>query len=150
MKIRQAEVADIEAMSLLLDQLFSIEQDFSPDKDKQDRGLRLLLESEDAVAFVAEEEARVIGMATLQILISTAEGGRVGLIEDVVVDTGYRGRGVGNTLLSHLLQWAEKNGLKRVQLLADCENQPALDFYQKEGWTLTCLQALKKGLSNLS
>jgi ribosomal protein S18 acetylase RimI-like enzyme len=148
MKIRQAEVADIEAMSHLLDQLFSIEQDFSPDKDKQDRGLRLLFESEDAVAFVAEEDTRVIGMATLQTLISTAEGGRVGLIEDVVVDTDCRGRGVGKTLLSHLAQWAEKNGMKRIQLLADCDNQPALDFYQKEGWTLTSLKALKMGFSH--
>jgi ribosomal protein S18 acetylase RimI-like enzyme len=148
MKIRQAVVADIEAMSLLLNQLFSIEQDFTPDKEKQDRGLRLLLESTDAVAFVAEEESKILGMATLQTLISTAEGGRVGLIEDVVVDESCRGRGIGKSLLSQLLQWAEESGLKRVQLLADCDNQPALDFYQKEGWTLTSLKALKMGLSN--
>jgi ribosomal protein S18 acetylase RimI-like enzyme len=148
MKIRQAEAADIEAMSLLLDHLFSIEQDFTPDKEKQDRGLRLVLESTDAVAFVAEEESKILGMATLQTLISTAEGGRVGLIEDVVVDESCRGRGIGKSLLSQLLQWAEESGLKRVQLLADCDNQPALDFYQKEGWTLTSLKALKMGLSH--
>jgi N-acetylglutamate synthase-like GNAT family acetyltransferase len=35
MKIRQATVEDIDAMSMLLDQLFSIEQDFTPDKTKQ-------------------------------------------------------------------------------------------------------------------
>ncbi|PVV27164.1 MAG: GNAT family N-acetyltransferase, partial [gamma proteobacterium symbiont of Ctena orbiculata] len=34
MNIRQATAADIDAMSILLDQLFTIEQDFTPDKAK--------------------------------------------------------------------------------------------------------------------
>lgn len=144
MKIRKAVPADIDAMSMLLAQLFSIEQDFRPDNTKQRSGLEKLLAAPDAYAIVAEEQGAVVGMASLQLLISTAEGGRCGLIEDVVVDEPCRGRGVGNALMSHLLQWAGGKGLTRLQLLADRENQPALGFYQGLGWSVTNLTALRR------
>ena len=131
-------------MSLLLDQLFTIEQDFTPDREKQRRGLQLLIDSPGALVVVAEEGNEIAGMATLQLVVSTAEGGRAGLIEDVVVGEFYRGRGVGHSLMDHLLSWAKKQGAMRVQLLADRDNQPALDFYRKEGWLQTSLVALRK------
>ncbi|MBT2971112.1 MAG: GNAT family N-acetyltransferase [Candidatus Thiodiazotropha sp. (ex Ctena orbiculata)] len=144
MKIRQATAADIDTMSMLLGQLFSIEQDFTPDHMKQRTGLEKLLAMQDAYLVVAEDEDEVVGMATLQLLISTAEGGRCGLIEDLVVSESYRGRGIGQALLEHLIQWADKKGLTRLQLLADRDNQSALAFYKKQGWSTTKLIALRK------
>ncbi|MCU7845131.1 MAG: GNAT family N-acetyltransferase [Candidatus Thiodiazotropha sp. (ex Monitilora ramsayi)] len=147
MNIRQATATDIDAMSLLLDQLFTIEQDFSPDREKQRRGLQLLIDSPGALVVVAEEGDEIAGMATLQLVVSTAEGGRSGVIEDVVVSEPYRGGGIGHKLMDHLLSWAESQGATRMQLLADRDNQPALDFYQKQGWSLTRLVALRKSFS---
>ncbi|MET0072492.1 MAG: GNAT family N-acetyltransferase [Candidatus Thiodiazotropha sp.] len=144
MKIRQATAADIDTLSALLDQLFSIEQDFAPDHMKQRVGLEALLAVPDAYVAVADDDGEVVGMATLQVLISTAEGGRCGLIEDLVVSESYRGRGIGRALMDHLIRWADNNGLTRLQLLADRDNQPALAFYKKQGWSTTRLIALKK------
>jgi GNAT superfamily N-acetyltransferase len=144
--IRQATPEDIEAMSMLLAQLFTIEQDFTPDHSKQRRGLEMLLAASDAYAVVAELEGEVVGMATLQVLISSAEGGFCGLIEDVVVNESCRGRGVGRILMAHLFEWAAKRGLTRLQLLADRLNQPALMFYQSQGWSVTNSIALKRQL----
>ncbi|MES9971675.1 MAG: GNAT family N-acetyltransferase [Candidatus Thiodiazotropha sp.] len=144
MKIRQATAADFDAMSNLLDQLFTIEQDFIPDKRKQRAGLELLLQTTTAYLVVAELETEVVGMATLQRVISTAEGGYAGLVEDVVVSESHRGEGIGQALMKHLMDWAIGKGLKRVQLLADRDNPAALDFYQKQGWSETRLVALKK------
>jgi GNAT superfamily N-acetyltransferase len=137
---------DIDTMSMLLDQLFSIEQDFTPDYSKQRHGLEKLLAASDAYVVVAEDQGKVVGMATLQVLISTAEGGLCGLIEDVVVSESNRGRGIGQALMDHLIQWAHKKGLSRLQLLADRENQPALVFYQSHGWLATNMIALKRQL----
>ena len=83
-------------------------------------------------------------MATLQVVISTAEGGPAGLIEDVVVGESHRGCGLGQALMDHLVAWAGERGLTRLQLLADRDNRPALDFYRKQGWTMTSLIALRK------
>jgi ribosomal protein S18 acetylase RimI-like enzyme len=142
--IRQATSLDVAQMVLLLQQLFIIEQDFIPDPEKQRRGLELLLESPQAHLFLAEQAGRIVGMLTVQILISTAEGGPVGLVEDVVVHQAHRGQGVGVAMLEHLRQWSVCKGLSRLQLLADRNNVRALDFYQRNGWTLTGLLGLRQ------
>ncbi len=94
-KIRPARRADLAAMVALLQALFAIEDDFTPDPERQCQGLARLLEGcgKQRCILVAEARDRVIGMATLQMLISTAQGGPVGLVEDVVVQEDCRGRG---------------------------------------------------------
>jgi GNAT superfamily N-acetyltransferase len=144
-KIRPAIQTDIDAMSQLLSQLFTIETDYVPDEDKQRRGLQMLLDALGAYVLVVEEQGSIIGMATVQVLVSTAEGGHVGLVEDVVVDKEYRGRGVGAALLDQLTVWAEDNGLTRLQLAADRDNSGALQFYAAKGWMRTNLGLLRFG-----
>jgi GNAT superfamily N-acetyltransferase len=143
-KIRPALHSDIEVLLHLLEALFSIEQDFTPDREKQQRGLEMMLQAPQAYVVVAEHGGEIAGMATLQLLISTAEGAPSGLIEDVVVRDSHRGQGVGEALMKHLSTWAEKMGATRLQLLADRDNQPALAFYRKQGWLTTSLIALRK------
>lgn len=143
LSIRLAEESDIGGMSLLLSQLFSIESDFVPDDERQRRGLRLLLASQGASILVAEERGRVIGMASMQILISTAQGGRVGQVEDVVVEQGRRGKGIGAALLKRMQGLAQEQGLSRLQLAADRDNGGALGFYAREGWNQTSLVVLR-------
>jgi ribosomal protein S18 acetylase RimI-like enzyme len=142
--IRHANTQDVSAMCHLLEQLFAIEQDFESDPDKQRRGLTLLLGSTHARLFVAEQERQVVGMLTVQLLVSTAEGGMVGMVEDVAVDERCRGQGIGKALLQHLEAWAQKTGLLRLQLLADSNNHPAMSFYEKCGWLTTDLIALRR------
>ena len=131
-------------MRRLLEQLFAIEQDFVPDPEKQQRGLALLLDSTKSRIFVAEQAGRIVGMLTVQLLISTAEGGTAGLVEDVVVDEAYRDRGIGKALLQHLEAWAIQTGTTRLQLLADRNNHSALGFYEKQGWSATGLIGLRR------
>jgi len=142
-QIRHADTADIPALVGLLRQLFSIEQDFEPDPDKQARGLALLLDSSQAQVFVAEQAGRVVGMLSVQVLVSTAQGGPVGLVEDVVVDAACRGRGIGEAMLGRLRQWAVQRGLSRLQLLADRDNGRALAFYRRQGWATSGMLGLR-------
>jgi GNAT superfamily N-acetyltransferase len=133
-------------MTVLLAELFSIESDFTPDVEKQIRGLSVLVAGPPgrSCVLVAEERGMVVGMATVQTLISTAEGGRVGLVEDVVVQRDVRGRGIGTQLIAAIVDWARLHGLTRLQLLADRDNQPALDFYASGNWERTRLICLRR------
>jgi GNAT superfamily N-acetyltransferase len=143
--IRPATAADLDALVRLLHVLFSIEADFRPDPARQRRGLALLLaDPQRAAVLVAERSGAVIGMATAQLVISTAEGGPSALVEDVVVDERERGTGVGRRLLDALEAWASAQGASRLQLLADRENAPALRFYERLGWRGTQLIALRR------
>lgn len=134
--------ADIPELIELLAVLFAIEQDFSPDPDKQRRGLAALLASPTGhIAIARDATARAVGMATVQLVISTAEGAPSAWIEDVVVREDFRARGLGRTLLDAVLAWARTQGAVRAQLLADLDNAPALAFYERVGWQPTRLGA---------
>jgi ribosomal protein S18 acetylase RimI-like enzyme len=136
--IRRAESSDISGMTELLRILFSIETDFSFDKATQQRGLEMMLSNDSKrCVMVAEYRGQIVGMCTVQILVSTAEGGIAALIEDLVVDGNWRGRGIGRKLLSDVRAWAVERGVRRIQLLADRNNEGALGFYRKMGWTQT-------------
>ncbi len=144
--IRTATSADIPQLVALLNALFAIEADFYFDPDKQTHGLNLLLASAKDRIFVAAslKDNKVLGLCTVQTLISTAEGGPVGLLEDLIVAANFRHQGIGAKLLAEAVNWAECQGLKRLQLLADKNNGAALDFYQKQGWQATQLVCLRK------
>lgn len=141
---RQASTTDIPFLILLLKELFEIEKDFIFDENKQRRGLELLLANNKDCIMVAEHNSEVIGMCTVLIIISTAEGGYVGLVEDMVVKKAYARKNVGRQLLTAIEQWAQSQGLTRLQLLADKNNQPALAFYEKMAWQHTQLIGLRK------
>ena len=144
--IRTAKPSDIPKLVGLLKELFIIEADFDFDQEKQACGLNLLLKSEKDCIFVAQllNDNKVLGMCTVQTLISTAEGGAVGLLEDLIVAADFRHQGIGAKLLAEAVNWAECQGLKRLQLLADKNNLPALGFYEKQGWESTQLVCLRK------
>ena len=140
--IRHARADDTLAMAGLLGQLFAIEADFVADGQAQVRGLSLLLGAA-ACLLVADEDGMVVGMVSVQSLISTAEGGVVGLLEDLVVAEECRGRGIGSRLLHAALDWAQAQGMTRVQLLADHNNAKALQFYAKHSFHKTQLVCLR-------
>lgn len=142
--IRPARLADLPRLTELLQLLFAIEADFCGDPGRQRRGLELLLASENACLLVAEAAGEVVGMASGQVLISTAEGGPALLVEDVLVRPQWRGRGIGRKLLAAWAAWAEKRGISRLQLLADRDNAPALAFYDQLGWQTTRLICLRR------
>ncbi|PLX45907.1 MAG: GNAT family N-acetyltransferase [Deltaproteobacteria bacterium] len=142
---RPATEADASQMATLLSELFSIERDFTPERDKQLKGLLLLISAGDASkVFVAEDDGPVVGMVTGQILVSTAEGGPVALIEDLIVEKNSRGTGVGAHLLKEVEEWAKSKGASRLQLLAYKDNGPAEKFYKDSGWVKTNLICLRK------
>lgn len=146
--VRAAAHADLDRLAALLTALFSIEKDFVVDQTKQRRGLEMMLSSGQTCVLVAEANEKVVGMCTGQTTISTAEGKMALLVEDVVVEEGWRGQGIGGQLLEALKHWAHGLGIERLQLLADRNNQPALDFYQKIGWQNTKLICLRQRLGD--
>ena len=146
--IRQAQNHDIERMCDLLEQLYAIEADFSFEREKQIQGLTLLLqEYSRSRIFVAEINQHVIAMCSVQLVISTAEGGLSAWLEDVVVDAAHRQTGVAIELLASVEQWCRDHRILRIQLLADEHNHLAQKFYTQGQWQPTQLRAWRKILS---
>ncbi len=146
-EIAFATATDLPQLADLLAELFMLESDFTPDHGKQLRGLRTILD-EPALGrlFVLRVGGKVAGMANALITVSTAEGGRVLLLEDVIVSREHRSSGLGRQLVEHVLQWARKQGMTRVTLLADRDNQPALGFYRGLGFESSGMTVLRRKL----
>lgn len=144
--IRNAQPDDLETLVKLLQELFAVETDFNADANQQRKGISLLLDGcgKHRCLKVALVDDHVVGMCSAQALISTAEGGWVALVEDMVVSKPYRGTGVGRRLMEDIEMWAMQRGMTRLQLLADRTNFAALDFYDKMGWCPTQLICLRR------
>ena len=150
-KIEPAQRADIPHLAALLNDLFEVELDFTADASRQARGLELLI-SESAksdrqvIAVARDEHGQPVGMATGQIVISTAEGASSAWIEDVVVHAEHRRQGIGKQLLEFLSAWAKARGATRLQLVADQQNACAELFYAALGWQSTQLGVRRRSV----
>lgn len=142
-----ATEADLPAMADLLYELFTLESDFKPEREKQLRGLKLILDT-PAIGrlFVLRVDGRVVGMANALITVSTAQGAPVLLLEDVIVSRATRGGGLGRRLVEHVCDWARAQGMARVTLLADKDNAPALAFYDRLGFESSAMVVRRKPL----
>ena len=145
--IEPASSDDIPQLAELLSALFTQEADFRPDPARQVRGLRLIIEQPQVGRiFVARESGSIVGMVNLLFTVSTAEGGLVVLLEDLVVRPGHRGKGAGSALLRHAIDFAEANGFARITLLTDRVNEQAMRFYARHGFQLSAMVPMRLGL----
>jgi GNAT superfamily N-acetyltransferase len=148
-RIEPATLEDLPQLTDLLTDLFSLEGDFIPNRGKQMRGLRLILEQPSrGRIFVLREGDRIVGMINLLFTISTAEGGFVILLEDVVVHRDFRGQGYGDKLLSHAIDYARKKDFLRITLLTDRLNEEGQRFFKAHDFFVSKMIPMRLVLSH--
>ena len=140
----EARTEELPQLVSLLGMLFSEEAEFVADAAKQARALEAILsEPSLGTVFVAREGGRVIAMATLLYTVSTAEGGRVALFEDLVVLPERRGAGVGRRLVRYVIEEARRRGLLRLTLLTDMQNEGAQRLYRELGFGDSAMKPMR-------
>ena len=149
-KFDLAKAADLPRLVELLGMLFESEAEFSADAEKQRSALQAILaDPAKGKIFVAREGREAIAMASLLYTISTAEGGKAALFEDLVVAPEHRKRGIGEALLKHVVAEARAEGVLRVTLLTDMQNERAQAMYRRVGFVGSPMKPmrlkLKKG-----
>ena len=146
--IEQATLDDLPQLTELLTELFSMEGDFVPDPIRQSRGIRMILEQPSrGRIFTLKQNGTLIGMINLLFTISTAEGGSVILLEDLIIQKEYRSHGLGAKLLSYAIEYARKKDFKRITLLTDRLNADAQRFYKKHGFFESAMLPMRYVLS---
>ena len=147
-QIEQATLEDLPQLTDLLFDLFSMERDFEPNRAKQMRGLRLLLEQPNrGRIFVLRQGQYILGMINLLFTISTAEGGFVILLEDLVVHREFRRQGYGSRLLNYGIEYAKKKDFLRITLLTDRLNEQGQEFFKAHGFFVSKMIPLRHVLS---
>jgi GNAT superfamily N-acetyltransferase len=134
-KFEPAINKDLPQLVALLGQLFEQEAEFTPDSAKQEAALKLIFADPSlGRLYVARDGSRVVAMASLLFTVSTAEGGKAALFEDLVVRPDYRKQGIGARLLEYVIAQARAEGVLRMTLLTDMQNEQAQVLYRRLGF----------------
>jgi len=100
----------------------------------------LTVDSEDYTTFI-DNPQKVIFFAD----IDGKPAGQIKLVpwwnkfayaEELVVDTEFRGRGVGRALMTRAIEWAKHQNFPGITLETQDNNVPACTFYEKCGFVL--------------
>ena len=115
-----------------LQTLDSLRQASNIDKKTAEKIFDKINSNPDHIVAVAVIEEKIVGSTTL--LIETKfihNGGKVGHIEDVVIDKEYQRKGIREKIVVYLLRYAKDQGCYKTIL--DCVDE-VKPFYEKLGF----------------
>lgn len=135
LEIRIATNNDLNELIGLLNDLFTQDIEFEPNYEVQKSGLEKIITNPDiGEILILLMDNKVIGMVSLLYSISTALGGKVAILEDMIIDKNYRGKGFGKQLLQEAINFSLKRDCLRITLLTDFNNDIAIKFYEGFGF----------------
>ena len=97
--------------------------------------LEALVQSRASVLFIVrypDENGPIVGMLTL--LVYRVPSGVRAHVEDIVVEEGMRGKGIGAALIRHALDVAREAGANGVALTSNPKREQANRLYQRIGF----------------
>lgn len=131
-EIRRMRTEDVDAVAQLEQAIFA--QPWSR------RGFLDAIQMEQTVFLVAEEDGEIRGYIGMYVSIDEGE------ITNVAVDAGQRCRGIGETMLRHMLQEAKKRAIARIVLEVRVSNESAIRLYERNGFRML---GIRKGFYEL-
>ena len=129
-KIRQAEIKDVEKIASLCEQL-----EYSVTNQQIEQRLTKIKNNDAHIVYVATvEDKYVIGWAHAHICESIVIP-TPAIILGLVVDKDYRHSGIGRFLMQQIEQWASLAGCDNILLTSNIKCKEAHLFYEKIGYT---------------
>ncbi len=141
--IRKAEEKDIPLIMQLIKELADYEK-LLDEVTATEQKLKLTLFGEHKYAeiLIAEYDGKPAGQALFFHNYSTFLAKPGIYLEDLFVRPELRGKGIGKTLLNHLIKLAKERNCGRVEWSVLDWNEPSIEFYKKmgavpmNGWTI--------------
>ena len=129
MKIRKAEITDVDVIQTL-----SVQLGYSPSRENLLYGLEVLLSHPDYEIVVIEDGAKVAGWMSLQIRYRIEDVPFLQVI-GIVTDEAVRGKGFGKRLLAYAEEASAKKKLPFVGLYSSQRRKEAHAFYRAQGYS---------------
>jgi [ribosomal protein S18]-alanine N-acetyltransferase len=129
-KKRKAVIEPVTAHDL--QNLVALERECFTTEAYTERQIRDLLESPNAIAFLARIDADIAGFVIS--LVEEFEGAKIGHIVTIDVAIKHRRKGIGLTLLKAAEDALSKRKARTVYLEVRADNTSALQLYGKQGY----------------
>jgi ribosomal protein S18 acetylase RimI-like enzyme len=104
----------------------------SPDRLLSESELSRIVSSPHTKLFVARAGGNIIGMISLAV-VQMPSGVR-SYLEDLVVDSAYRRRGVATALLEAAIDHARRSGARSLDMTSRPSRRDAIRLYEKMGF----------------
>ena len=143
--IRVLELKDYESVKKLVYQVHQLHLKNRPDIYIDGNPLPIeyfekIINDKNSLNYVYEDNGEIVGILTsskqtsrpLQILNSRI----VYFIDDIVVDSNHRKKGIGKKLFNHLLDQAKQDNVDAIELNVWSFNESAIKFYESLGMTV--------------
>ena len=137
MKIREIDKGEVR---MYFECLKKIDQEtkfmmFEPDERQYDKNLiASYLSNKDDLFIGAFSEHEIVGF------LSAKRGSFRRIRHSAYIVIGIRQafqrQGIGSKLFDKLDEWARKNQLKRLELTVEVSNTPAINLYEKQGFSI--------------
>ena len=134
MKVRRARLSDAEGLSFLYSEL-------NPDDpalplEEFAKKMRAILKNDSLQIFVLEAEGKIVATCYLNVIDNlTRNLAPYAVIENVVTNSKFRGRGFGKKIVKFALSEAWKLGCYKVMLLTGSKKVSTLKFYENCGFS---------------
>lgn len=131
--IREINEGDLDGLLALYTQLHD---NPIPDMDSALMALWAeILQDENHHIIVAEEDKQIVSTCVCVIVPNlTHEQHPYALIENVVTDSAYRGRGLASACLAYAKQLALAENCYKIMLLTGAKDESTLNFYRNAGY----------------
>ncbi|VVB61659.1 Acetyltransferase YpeA [uncultured archaeon] len=132
---REAEESDLPIIEKLMTELIEVLDNTEDINIRQVvNNCKNLLKDETSYFLVAEIEGAVIGFINFTIRQTILHQNLSGLIDELVVDKEFRGKGAGNQLLVAAIRKCRRLGCCEVEVSTEKINTKAREFYKKCGF----------------
>ncbi len=134
MTVRSIRPDDVPAVVGLVRELAEYERALPEVRLTEEQLTACLFQDSPAVfGHVAEDAGTVVGVALWFLNFSTWRGTHGIYLEDLFVQPGHRGRGLGKDLLRALAQVCVERGYSRLEWSVLDWNTPSIEFYKAAG-----------------
>lgn len=128
-RIRSAASADSKQLAALIEQL-----GYPADEGLIHDQLAQLASQPRTTVFVADDDGVIIGLLCFSIIPLLHLSGGLGRISALVVDSQFKGQGVGRRLVAEAEEFAWNNGCTRIEVTSADRRLDAHAFYETIGY----------------
>ena len=134
MAIRKWRVEDLPRIVELLGQLAAdLGEEFELAPEDARAQFDAMRDEGTYECFVHEERGSILGFVSVLYYRSLFHRKGTGLVNELVVDRGRRGAGIGEGLLRFVVGRIEEGGWDEVEVGVERENRRAIEFYKRNG-----------------
>ena len=129
--VREANGADAGAVAALYRSFVS-----SPHINVREDRLDAIAADPNNYIFVCEIDGVVCGTAFLTLCLDAMFGNQpYGVLENVVVDDAWRGKGIGSRLLTHVEELCRIRDCSKIMQLSTASREAAHRFFEQQGFS---------------